>query len=50
MAYLISDNIITSLGLDTEEVLSSIEQGITGITNKEVYKQFTKAPVSLYTL
>jgi 3-oxoacyl-[acyl-carrier-protein] synthase-1 len=47
MAYLASDNIITSLGLDTEDVLSAIEHGTTGITNKELYKQFTKAPVSL---
>jgi 3-oxoacyl-[acyl-carrier-protein] synthase-1 len=47
MAYLTYDNIITSLGFDTEEVLASIEQGLTGITNREDYKRYTKAPVSL---
>jgi 3-oxoacyl-[acyl-carrier-protein] synthase-1 len=47
MAYLTGDNIITSLGLDTVEVLDKIEKGITGITNKELYRHFTKAPVSL---
>jgi 3-oxoacyl-[acyl-carrier-protein] synthase I len=47
MAYLTGDNIITSLGFDTEEVLSAIENNTTGITNKEHYKHLTKAPISL---
>jgi 3-oxoacyl-[acyl-carrier-protein] synthase I len=47
MAYLAGDNIITSIGLDTDEVLFAIEQGITGITNDDQYKYLTKAPISL---
>jgi 3-oxoacyl-[acyl-carrier-protein] synthase-1 len=47
MAYLTSDNIITSLGLDTGEIICAIEQYKTGILNREEYKHLTKAPISL---
>jgi len=47
MAYLTGDNIITSLGFDTNEVLHKIESGITGITETQSFKHLTKAPVSL---
>lgn len=47
MAYLREDNIITSLGLDTEEVLANIEQGITGIKYGHSFINHTKAPLSL---
>jgi 3-oxoacyl-[acyl-carrier-protein] synthase I len=47
MAYLSGDNIITSLGINTSEVLGKIEQGITGITDTIQFRHLTKAPVSM---
>jgi 3-oxoacyl-[acyl-carrier-protein] synthase I len=47
MAYLASDNIITSIGWDTQEVLSNIELGITGIKQGHPFGRYTKAPLSL---
>jgi 3-oxoacyl-[acyl-carrier-protein] synthase I len=47
MAYCSGDNIITSLGSTTQEVLSKIEHGITGINDTVRFRHLTKAPVSL---
>lgn len=47
MAYCSGDNIITSLGTTTREVLKKIEHGITGITDTARFRHLTKAPVSL---
>lgn len=47
MAYLSGDNIITSLGTNTSEILGKIEQGMTGITDTTKFRHLTKAPVSL---
>jgi 3-oxoacyl-[acyl-carrier-protein] synthase-1 len=46
MVYLSSDNIICSLGTNTSQVLSSIEKGVTGISDNSSYSSITKAPVS----
>jgi 3-oxoacyl-[acyl-carrier-protein] synthase-1 len=47
MAYLSKDNIITSLGTTTEEVISCIEKEISGIKHGHPFTELTKAPVSL---
>ncbi len=47
MVFLSSDNIISSLGTDTHEVVASVEKEITGITNSSEYSSITSAPVSL---
>lgn len=46
MSYIIADNIISSLGASTEEVLSNIEAEKTGI-NSHKFNALTEAPVSL---
>lgn len=46
MVFLSSDNIITSLGINTNEVLDSIEKEVTGITDYTSYASLSKAPVS----
>jgi len=46
MSYVIADNIITSLGTSTEEVLKAVEAKRTGITS-EKFSALTEAPVSL---
>jgi 3-oxoacyl-[acyl-carrier-protein] synthase-1 len=47
MIYLSSDNIITSLGTDTGEVINCIEKGETGINDYTTFAKLTKAPVSM---
>jgi 3-oxoacyl-[acyl-carrier-protein] synthase-1 len=47
MAYLTSDNIITSLGNTTKEVISNIEKETTGIDHHHPYLNYTKAPISM---
>jgi 3-oxoacyl-[acyl-carrier-protein] synthase-1 len=47
MATLANDNIITSIGLDTQEVLSNIELGNCGIKQGHPFSKLTKAPLSL---
>ncbi len=47
MAYLTSNNIITSLGTDTLEVIANIERGTTGISFNHPFAKFTRAPISL---
>ena len=47
MTYLAGDNIITSLGSTTEEVISNIEKEITGINHNHSYSKYTAAPISL---
>jgi 3-oxoacyl-[acyl-carrier-protein] synthase-1 len=44
--YLSSDNIITSIGSDTSEVLTNIELGKTGIKQGHTFSKLTKAPIS----
>ena len=46
MTYLTSDNIITSLGTNTEEVISNIKKDKTGIEHNHPYTSFSKAPIS----
>jgi hypothetical protein len=46
MVYLSSDNIITSLGTETNQILNSLDKGVTGITDYTTYSSLTKAPVS----
>lgn len=46
MVFLSNDNIITSLGTETNELINSIEEGITGITDYTSFSKITKAPVS----
>ncbi len=47
MAYITSDNIITSLGNTTKEVISNIEKETTGIDYHHPYLNYTKAPISM---
>ncbi|MBN1599209.1 MAG: beta-ketoacyl synthase [Bacteroidales bacterium] len=47
MAYINHDNIIISLGTSTDEVLSQIHAGITGIKHEHNYQYLTKSPVSV---
>lgn len=47
MAYLTNDNIITSLGSTTEEVISNIEKETTGIASNHPYLNFSGAPISI---
>jgi 3-oxoacyl-[acyl-carrier-protein] synthase I len=47
MVYLANDNIITSLGQDTQEVLSNIESGNSGIKQGHSFSHLTKAPLSI---
>jgi len=46
MAYFLHNNIITSLGFSTTEVVNNIRNKTTGITNFEQFKKITEAPVS----
>jgi 3-oxoacyl-[acyl-carrier-protein] synthase I len=47
MSYILSDNIITSIGFSTEEVLASIEQDRSGISDFTSFSALTAAPLSL---
>jgi len=47
MSYITSDNIITSLGNTTKEVISNIEKETTGIDYHHPYLNYTKAPISM---
>lgn len=46
MSFIVADNIISSLGTSTEEVLAHIESEVTGITSNK-YSHLTAAPISL---
>lgn len=47
MTYIIADNIITSIGFSTEEVLDNLENEKSGIDNYEKFSELTEAPISL---
>jgi 3-oxoacyl-[acyl-carrier-protein] synthase-1 len=47
MSYILSHNIINSIGFTSEEVADNIEKGITGITDKAAFAHLTEAPVAL---
>ncbi len=47
MAYLTNDNIITSLGNTSEEVIANIKKEATGIKYDHPFQNFSKAPISM---